>query len=148
MRQTHRTAHQEEGRSGPHRQHGQRRRHHRAVCNGTATRKLAARAADLLRTRQFTVSGTATVGAQNHTTTIIIEYGTGLKARAHSLAALSPHAQLNLIPGNQINLITGQDYADTPTTAPDPVAPDELPSTVTAQARPANRSICSDLSYG
>ncbi|MFB6783005.1 LCP family protein [Streptomyces sp. NPDC056352] len=118
-----------------------------AVYNGTTTRGLAARAADLLRAQQFTVSGTATASTQNHTTTVI-EYGTGLKTQAQTLTALFPHAQLQPIPGNQINLITGQDYANTPTTSPTPVAPAELPSTVTAQARPANRNICSDLSYG
>ncbi|WP_405691320.1 hypothetical protein [Streptomyces sp. NBC_00057] len=67
--------------------------------------------------------------------------------QAQTLSALFPHAQLHPIPGNQINLMTGQDYANTPTTtSPAPAA--SLPSTVTAQARPANRSICSDLSYG
>ncbi|MET4642073.1 LCP family protein required for cell wall assembly [Streptomyces atratus] len=116
-----------------------------AVYNGTTTRGLAARATDFLRAQQFTVSGTATASTQNHTTTVI-EYGTGLKTQAQTVAALFPHAQLHPIPGNQINLITGQDYANTTTTSPAPAA--SLPSTVTAQARPANRSICSDLSYG
>ncbi|MCX4681162.1 LCP family protein [Streptomyces sp. NBC_01433] len=120
-----------------------------AVYNGTTTSGLAARAAGFLRAERFTVSGTATANTQNHTTTVV-QYGAGLKTQARTLATLFPEAQLQPIPGHQINLIAGQDYANAPTASPAsaPAATSELPSAVTAQARPADRDICSDLSYG
>ncbi|TJZ93217.1 LytR family transcriptional regulator [Actinacidiphila oryziradicis] len=118
-----------------------------AVYNGTTTNGLATRATELLHNHQFTVTGTATARSQDHATTVI-EYGAGLKSRAQTLARLFPGAELQPIPGAQINLVTGQDYANTPTTPATPAAPTSLPTTITAQARSANHNLCSDLSYG
>jgi LCP family protein required for cell wall assembly len=114
-----------------------------AVYNGTTTNGLATRATELLRNHQFTVTGTATARSQDHATTVI-EYGTGLKSRAQTLARLFPGTELRPITG----AATGQDYANTPTTPATPAALTSLPTTITTQARSANHNLCSDLSYG
>ncbi|MGW3628531.1 LCP family protein, partial [Streptomyces sp. NPDC000880] len=93
-----------------------------AVYNGTTTNGLATRATNLLRDHQFTVTGTATARTQDHATTVI-QYGTGLKPQAQKLAALFPGAELQSLPGAQLNLVTGQDYATTPTASTAPAAP-------------------------
>ncbi|MEV0845985.1 LCP family protein [Streptomyces sp. NPDC049954] len=118
-----------------------------AVYNGTTTTGLAARATTLLRAHQFTVTGTATAGSQNHATTVV-QYGPGFEAGAQKLAELFPGAQLQQLDGVQINLIAGQDYAAVPAASDAPEAPAPLPSKVSSQARSADRGICEDLSYG
>ncbi|MFI5754897.1 LCP family protein [Streptomyces sp. NPDC051569] len=118
-----------------------------AVYNGTTTNGLASRAAEFLRAHRFTVTGTATARSQTHATTEI-QYGAGLEAQARNLAKLFPGAVLEPIGGSSLNLVAGRDYAATPTDPATPAAPDPLPSSVTDQARSADKDLCADLSYG
>ncbi|NUR01140.1 MAG: LCP family protein [Streptomyces sp.] len=114
-----------------------------AVYNGTTTDGLAGKAADKLRADHYTVTATATARAQDHTTTRV-EYGSAEAARAKSLATLFPGAQLVPLNISGINLVVGQDYAKTAAAAP----PKALPKSLTQQARSADASPCSKLSYG
>ncbi|KIF78957.1 transcriptional regulator [Streptomyces sp. 150FB] len=118
-----------------------------AVYNGTTTDGLAGRATTLLRDHHFTVTGTATARTQDHATTVI-QYGTGLKSQAQTLAKLFPGAELQPVADARLNLVTGEDYANTPTPSTSPAPPAPLPSDVSAQARSADHDLCSDLSYG
>jgi LCP family protein required for cell wall assembly len=117
-----------------------------AVYNGTTTPGLAARATELLRAHQFTVTATTTARSQDHATTMI-QYGPGRRSQAQTLAKLFPGAELQSITGTGLNLVTGQDYTGTATTSP-AAAPTPLPSSVTGQTRSADDNVCAKLSYG
>ncbi|MFC4034269.1 LCP family protein [Streptomyces polygonati] len=113
------------------------------VFNGTTTDGLAGKAADQLKAKDFTVSGTTTAKSQDHATTVV-EYGSADAAHAKTLAQLFPGAQLEPLNISGINLVVGQDFAKTAATA----APKPLPTTLTQQARSADADPCSKLSYG
>ncbi|MGX1567534.1 LCP family protein [Streptomyces sp. NPDC055506] len=119
-----------------------------AVYNGTAVPGLAARAAEALTADGFTVTGTATASAQDHTTTLV-EYGPGLGDRARTVAAAFPGAELRSVTGSGIKVVLGQSYADSPAaTASASPAPTAVPSEVADGARSADDNPCSDLTYG
>ncbi|MGW3953684.1 LCP family protein [Streptomyces sp. NPDC004752] len=110
-----------------------------AVYNGTATSGLAAAAAARLTERGFTVTGTANARGQDHTTTVI-QYGTGLKSQARTVAGLFPGARLQSIGALGINVILGRSFAVH--------APASGPASVVGSIRSADDAPCSDLSYG
>lgn len=123
-----------------------------AVYNGTTVTGLAARAAGLLRTRGFTVTGTATANSQDQERTVVT-YGPGGKAGAETTARLFGGAPVKESGEAGIQVIVGRDYADDP--SPEPASPasasptpDSLPSDVTNRSRSAADDPCSDLSYG
>ncbi|MFI1163567.1 LCP family protein [Streptomyces sp. NPDC020801] len=122
-----------------------------AVYNGTTIGGLAARAAGTLTAHGFTVTGTATAGRQDHATTIV-EYGPGLHARARTVAAAFPGAELRPVTGAGIAVVLGRSYADDAATAPPTTsaspAPTSIPAQVAAGARSADDDPCSNLTYG
>ncbi|WP_256069617.1 MULTISPECIES: LCP family protein [unclassified Streptomyces] len=113
------------------------------VFNGTTVDGLAGKAADTLKAKDFTVSGTSTAQTQDHTTTVV-EYGSADAAHAKTVARLFPGAQLMPLKISGINVVVGQDFAKTAAAA----APKPLPTTLTQQARSADANPCSKLSYG
>lgn len=121
-----------------------------AVYNGTTVTGLAARAAGLLRTHDFTVTGTATAQDQDRSRTVVA-YGPGLRDEARTTARLFPGARITQSDDAGIQLIVGQDYADSPSPAPEAAtaAPASgVPADVADTARSADDDPCEDLSYG
>lgn len=121
-----------------------------AVYNGTTVNGLAARAAELLRTHGFTVTGTATANSQDQTRTVVV-YGPGLRAEAGTTARLFAGARVTESEDAGIQVIVGRDYADNPSAAPAPAATTAapgVPAAVADEARSADDDPCSDLSYG
>ncbi|WP_443035456.1 LCP family protein [Streptomyces sp. BE230] len=118
-----------------------------AVYNGTTVTGLAARAAELLRTHGFTVTGTATANSQDQTRTVVT-YGPGLRDEAETTARLFGGARTTESGEPGIQVIVGRDYADNPSAAPASPTPDTVPSAVADGARSADDDPCSDLSYG
>ncbi|MGD3110786.1 LCP family protein [Streptomyces sp. YGL11-2] len=115
------------------------------VYNGTTVPGLAARAADELKAAGFTVTGTATAGAQRHTTTVI-SYGPGRQDHAVAVARLFPDAVLRQAAAPGVNVTLGRSYATRPAPAASPSGGE--PSQVGGRARSADDNPCSDLSYG
>ncbi|GAA1881059.1 LCP family protein [Streptantibioticus ferralitis] len=124
-----------------------------AVYNGTTDPGLASKAAQKLRSDNFTVTGTATAASQHHATTVI-EYGAAHLQGAQTLAKLFPGAQLEQTATSGINLVLGQDYAanasgsSAGSSSGSSPAPSALPSQDASQARSADDNPCSNLSYG
>lgn len=121
-----------------------------AVYNGTTVNGLAARAADLLRAHDFTVTGTATAQDQSRTGTVVT-YGPGLRGEARTTARLFPGARVTESGTAGVQVTVGQDYADEPAPAPAgasaaPAA--EVPAAVADEARSADDDPCENLSYG
>ncbi|WP_328885112.1 LCP family protein [Streptomyces sp. NBC_00316] len=117
-----------------------------AVYNGTTVTGLAARAAELLRAHGFTVTGTATAGNQDHTSTVI-EYGPGRRAEAETVARLFTGARLVASDTQGIRMILGSSYAQNPMPAVS-ATPGTAPSTAGDGVRSADDDLCADLSYG
>ncbi|MFD5127785.1 LCP family protein [Streptomyces olindensis] len=118
-----------------------------AVYNGTSVPGLAARAAAALTADGFTVTGTATASAQDHTTTLV-EYGPGLEDEARTVARAFPGAELQSVTGSGVSVVLGQAYADTSAGASASPAPTAVPSRVADGARSAADNPCSNLTYG
>ncbi|WSD66397.1 LCP family protein [Streptomyces sp. NBC_01591] len=118
-----------------------------AVYNGTTVRGLAAQAAELLRSRGFTVTTTATASSQDHTSTVI-EYGPGLRDEAETTARLFAGARTTASGTAGIQVILGSYYAQNPSATPGAPAPSTVPSTVADEARSADDDPCADLTYG
>ncbi|MCX4851046.1 LCP family protein [Streptomyces sp. NBC_00893] len=118
-----------------------------AVYNGTTVRGLAAKAAELLRSRDFTVTTTATASSQDRTSTVI-EYGPGLKDQAATTARLFAGARTSESGTAGIQVILGSDYAQNPTASAGAPTPSTVPSAVADEARSADDDPCADLSYG
>ncbi|MFE6495514.1 LCP family protein [Streptomyces sp. NPDC057748] len=118
-----------------------------AVYNGTTVRGLAARAAEFLRSRDFTVTTTATASSQDHTSTVI-EYGPGLRDEAETTAQLFAGARTTASGTAGIQVILGSSYAQNPSAPPDAPTPSTVPSNVADEARSADDDPCADLSYG
>ncbi|MER6076485.1 LCP family protein [Streptomyces sp. NPDC001817] len=115
------------------------------VYNGTTTSGLAAKAASALEVHGFTVVDTADADTRDYTTTVI-EYGTGLRPQAETVAKLFPGTRLDFIGGSGINVILGTSYATgAPTASASPTA---MPDSVAGDARSADDDLCSDLTYG
>ncbi|MBY8880548.1 LCP family protein [Actinacidiphila acidipaludis] len=112
------------------------------VFNGTTTDGLGSKASDKIKADHFTVTGVSTAHSQDHATTRV-EYGSAQATEAQSLAKLFPGAQLVPLNITGINLVVGQDYAKVAD-----ATPKALPKSVTQQARSADASPCSKLSYG
>ncbi|MFD3573774.1 LCP family protein [Streptomyces sp. NPDC058644] len=117
-----------------------------AVYNGTTVTGLAARAAKTLTEHDFTVTGTATAGTQDHATTVIA-YGPGEQGRAKSVARLFPGAEVESAIDPGVTVTLGRSYADAPTATPSG-EPEPVPTKVADDARSADDNPCSDLSYG
>ncbi|MFE7465608.1 LCP family protein [Streptomyces sp. NPDC057499] len=118
-----------------------------AVYNGTTVPGLAARAGELLRSRDFTVTTMATASSQDHTTTVV-EYGPGLREQAETTARLFAGARTTETTAPGIQVILGTSYAQNPSATPGPSAPSTVPPTVADEARSADDDPCADLSYG
>lgn len=116
-----------------------------AVRNGTRTRGLAARAAEMLRAAGFTVTDTSTAPDQTHPLTEIT-YGPGERARAEAVATHFAPAELAPVTTAGITVTLGRSYADAPSATPPPGTP---PATVPpADTRAADEDPCANLSYG
>ncbi|MES5818628.1 LCP family protein [Streptomyces sp. RG80] len=113
-----------------------------AVYNGTTVTGLAARAAATLTSDGFTVTGTSTAAAQDHTATSV-EYGPGELSQARTVAKAFPGAQLESVTGTGVSVVLGQSYADAPA-----ASPTALPTQVADGARSADDDPCSNLTYG
>jgi LCP family protein required for cell wall assembly len=111
------------------------------VLNGTSRQGLAAKAADSLRHRGFTIAGQP-ASARTRPTTTLIQYGTGQRAQAQTLAKLFPGAKLKPARVSVIRLTLGADY-----TAPAATPATKAPAAIT-NARSATRDICSGLTQG
>ncbi|MFD4664791.1 LCP family protein [Streptomyces halstedii] len=122
-----------------------------AVYNGTTVEGLAAEAAAALTGHGFTVTGTGNAGSREHSTTVV-QYGTGLRSRAETVAELFPGAQLEPIGGSAINVVVGASYTagDSPAASGTgtETAPTDAPSSVADDARSGDDDLCADLSYG
>ncbi|MFE6667301.1 LCP family protein [Streptomyces sp. NPDC057697] len=118
-----------------------------AVYNGTTVRGLAAQASDLLRSRDFTVTNTATASSQDYASTVI-EYGPGLREQAETTARLFAGARTTESGTAGIQVIVGSSYARDPSAAAGAPASSTVPPTVADEARSADDDPCADLSYG
>ncbi|MFJ3188908.1 LCP family protein [Streptomyces halstedii] len=122
-----------------------------AVYNGTTVEGLAAEAATALTGHGFTVTGTGNAGSREHSTTVV-QYGTGQRSRAETVAELFPGAQLEPIGGSAINVVVGASYTagDSPAApgAGTETAPTSASSSVAEDARSGDDDLCADLSYG
>jgi LCP family protein required for cell wall assembly len=116
------------------------------VYNGTTVTGLAARASAALTSDGFTVTGTATAAAQDHTATLV-EYGPGEETRARTVAKVFPGARLESVARSGISVVVGQSYADNPS-ANASGTPTAVPTEVAAGARSADDNPCSNLTYG
>ncbi|WP_392676494.1 LCP family protein [Streptomyces sp. LN785] len=120
-----------------------------AVYNGTRVDGLAARAAELLRARGFTVTGAATASSQDHAATVI-EYGPDLRDQAEAVARLFAGARTEPSAYAGVRVVLGTSFAQNPSideATPTP-APSAVPSAVGDGARSADEDLCKDLSYG
>lgn len=127
------------------------------VQNGTTVTGLAAHAAQTLGDHGFTVTGTATAPAQNHTSTVVT-YGPGQRTGAETVARLFAGATLQEGAAAGITVTLGQVYADNPSATPDSTpapgsspadsSPSSLPSSVASGARSGDEGPCSNVSYG
>ena len=113
-----------------------------AVRNGTPTPGLAATVADDLRTRDFTVTGSANADSADHTTTTIA-YGPGQSDNARTLARLFPEATVRPTDDGGLTLTLGDDY-EPPTSANDRGGGGKKRD----EGRSAADNPCDDLSYG
>ncbi|AWL39252.1 MULTISPECIES: LCP family protein [unclassified Streptomyces] len=122
-----------------------------AVYNGTTVEGLAAEAATALTGHGFTVTGTGNAGSREHSTTVV-QYGTGQRSRAETVAELFPGAQLEPIGGSAINVVVGASYTagDSPAApgAGTETTPTSASSSVAEDARSGDDDLCADLSYG
>ncbi|WSC93292.1 LCP family protein [Streptomyces sp. NBC_01754] len=122
-----------------------------AVYNGTTVEGLAAEAAASLTDHGFTVTGTGNASSREHSTTVV-QYGTGLRSRAETVAELFPGARLEPVGGSAVNVVVGASYtaggaSAAPGTGVEP-APTAAPDSVADDARSADDDLCADLSYG
>ncbi len=129
-----------------------------AVLNGTTAHGLAAKAAATLTGHGFTVTAVGNADSRQYTTTVV-EYGSGLRGRAETVARLFPGAELRAVAGAGagVDVVVGTAYAAasatgdggapaSPTPSVDPSA--AVPDSVAHDARSADDDLCSDLSYG
>ncbi|MCX2185313.1 LCP family protein [Streptomyces sp. SKN60] len=116
-----------------------------AVHNGTRTRGLAARAAEMLRAAGFTVTDASTAPDQTHPRTLIA-YGPGQKSQAEAVATHFTAAELTPAGSPGITVTLGRSYADTPSATTAPSTP--TATVPPADTRPADEDPCANLSYG
>lgn len=117
------------------------------VFNGTTTEGLAGKAAADLTSHGFTVTSTGNAGSRYHTTTLV-QYGSGLRDKAATVAKLFPGAELVEISGTAVNVVLGASYTSSSGTASASPAPTSVPTSVASEARSADDDLCSNLSYG
>ncbi|MFF3735296.1 LCP family protein [Streptomyces sp. NPDC002476] len=118
-----------------------------AVYNGTTVTGLAARAADLLRSRGFTVTTTATASRQDHVSTVV-EYGPGLRNEAEKTARLLPGARTEASDSAGIRVVLGSSYTEGSAATPGGTAPSAVPPAVADEARSADDDPCADVPQG
>ncbi|MFI9626545.1 LCP family protein [Streptomyces sp. NPDC052042] len=118
-----------------------------AVYNGTTVTGLAGRASELLRSRGFTVTATATASRQDHVFTVV-EYGPGLRTEAEATARLLPGARATASETAGIRVVLGSSYVPAPAAEPSAEPPGAVPAAVAEEARSADDDPCADLSYG
>ncbi|MFF9351685.1 LCP family protein [Streptomyces sp. NPDC014734] len=118
-----------------------------AVYNGTTVTGLAARAAELLRSRGFTVTTTATASRQDHASTVVA-YGPGLRSEAEATARVLSGAGTTASDTPGIQIVLGSSYARNPAAANPSPHPSAVPSDVAGGARSADDNPCANLSYG
>ncbi|MGW4382102.1 LCP family protein [Kitasatospora sp. NPDC004531] len=122
-----------------------------AVLNGSGGTGLGNKASNALKAAKFTVTSTGNAGSQNHATTVV-QYGSGQKANAETVASLFPGATVEAGSTAGITVVLGKDYAASAGgngqgggATPDP---GPLSSSVSEDARSADDDICSNVSYG
>ncbi|GAA2230982.1 hypothetical protein GCM10010430_08950 [Kitasatospora cystarginea] len=119
-----------------------------AVYNGTTAPGLSTKAASLLEGADFTVTGKANAADRDHATTTV-EYGSGEKDGAQTVARLFPGSRLEAVGRPGISLVLGQDFASSDGGDKSAaVPPGPLPTSVSDAARSADDDPCSKLSYG
>lgn len=118
-----------------------------AVHNGTRVAGLAARAAEQLRSRGFTVTTTATASNQGHVSTVI-EFGPGLRDEAETTARFFTGARTTASTTTGIRVVLGSSFARNPVVGPRTPTASAAPSAVSGGVRSADDDPCADLSYG
>ncbi|MGW1695866.1 LCP family protein [Streptomyces sp. NPDC002399] len=118
-----------------------------AVHNGTRVTGLAARAAEQLRSRGFTVTTTATASNQDHVSTVI-EFGPGLRDAAETTARFFTGARTTASTTDGIRVVLGSSFARNPVVGPGTPSASAAPSAVSGGVRSADDDPCADLSYG
>ncbi|MFJ9680423.1 LCP family protein [Streptomyces sp. NPDC101194] len=118
-----------------------------AVHNGTKVAGLAARAAEQLRSRGFTVTTTATAGNQDHAATVI-EFGPGLWDEAGTTARFFRGARTTASTTAGIRVVLGSSFARNPVVGSGTPTASAAPSAVSGGVRSADDDPCADLSYG
>ncbi|MFJ5724532.1 LCP family protein [Streptomyces sp. NPDC093149] len=118
-----------------------------AVHNGTRVAGLAARAAEQLRSRGFTVTTTATASNQDHVSTVI-QFGPGLRDAAETTARFFPGARTTASTTAGIRVVLGSSLVRNPVVGPGTPTASAVPSAVSGGVRSADDDPCADLSYG
>ncbi|MFE4481712.1 LCP family protein [Kitasatospora sp. NPDC056789] len=124
-----------------------------SVLNSTGETGLGGRAAETVKGAGYTVTGVGNAVGKPRSTTVV-EYGTGERTAAESVAKLFPGATVQ--PGGRgVSVVLGHDFAaanPAGPAAPAPggaaTAPAPLPTSISGAARSADDDPCSNLSYG
>ncbi|WBP91887.1 LCP family protein [Kitasatospora cathayae] len=123
-----------------------------AVLNSTGESGLGGKAAEAVKGAGYTVTTVGNAAGKPRSTTVV-EYGTGERSAAESVAKLFPGATVQ--PGGRgLNVVLGHDFAaanpaSAATPAPGaPNAPAPLPTSVSGTARSADDDPCANVSYG
>ncbi|MFD5082932.1 LCP family protein [Kitasatospora sp. NPDC058406] len=131
------------------------------VYNGTVSRGMDGKAAELLKTAKFAATRMGAAMNTKYATTMI-EYGTGQRANAEKVAELFPGASVAAGKTAGITVIVGKDFAaanggtaDATATAPGasaapatPAEPAPLPTSVINDTRSADDNLCEGTTYG
>ncbi|MFJ9697282.1 LCP family protein [Kitasatospora sp. NPDC101183] len=123
------------------------------VLNATSATGLGGKASDALKAAGYTVASVGNSPGKARATTVV-EYGTGEKSAAESVAKLFPGATVQ--PGGTakgVSVLLGHDFAAANPSAPaagsaPAGAPAPLPSSVAGAARSADDDPCANISYG
>ncbi|MEU6967295.1 LCP family protein [Kitasatospora aureofaciens] len=123
-----------------------------AVLNSTGESGLGSKGAEAVKGAGYTVTTVGNAAGKPRSTTVV-EYGTGERTAAESVAKLFPGATVQ--PGGRgLSVVLGHDFAaanpaSAATSAPGaPGAPAPLPTSVSGTARSADDDPCANVSYG
>ncbi|MFI9363797.1 LCP family protein [Kitasatospora sp. NPDC053057] len=123
-----------------------------AVLNSTGESGLGSKGAEAVKGAGYTVTTVGNAAGKPRSTTVV-EYGTGERSAAESVAKLFPGATVQ--PGGRgLSVVLGHDFAaanpaSAATSAPGaPNAPAPLPTSVSGTARSADDDPCANVSYG
>ncbi|WP_046386742.1 LytR C-terminal domain-containing protein, partial [Kitasatospora aureofaciens] len=123
-----------------------------AVLNSTGESGLGSKGAEAVKGAGYTVTTVGNAAGKPRSTTVV-EYGTGERTAAESVAKLFPGATVQ--PGGRgLSVVLGHDFAaanpaSAAASAPGaPGAPAPLPTSVSGTARSADDDPCANVSYG